>query len=158
MMAVYVAHSPTSHPFASISPVAQPSSNTRTSLKYGEPSSLHGQPDSDRPPGMVERSITLTESQCITRTVDASGAKRKQVNQYLLGSVLGRGSYGKVRQCENIITNEQRAIKIIHKGALQRKRIGRFGNALESIQSEVVIWSKLKHANIVQLFEVSALS
>lgn len=78
----------------------------------------------------------------------------KHVNHYVMMEVLGRGAYGKVRRCLDEDTQIIRAVKIIRKSILKRKRIGRFGNAFQNVQREIAIWKKLDHPNVVKLFEV----
>jgi hypothetical protein len=82
---------------------------------------------------------------------DSSGQKR--INQYLMLEVLGKGTYGKVRRCIDETTGDVRAVKILKKSFLKRKRIGRFGNALQNVQREIAVWKKLDHPNVVVLFE-----
>lgn len=43
---------------------------------------------------------------------------------------------------------------VIHCKALKKVRVGRFGNALETIKKELTIWQKFKHRHIVVLREV----
>ncbi len=81
-------------------------------------------------------------------------AGNKHVNNYLMLEVLGRGAYGKVRRCMDESTGTERAVKIIRKSILKRKRVGRFGNALQTVQQEIAVWKKLEHPNVVKLFAV----
>jgi serine/threonine protein kinase len=67
---------------------------------------------------------------------------------------LGRGAYGLVLKVEANDTNELFAAKIVNKKALKRIRVGRFGNALQSVKKELSIWRKFKHRHIVVLREV----
>merc|ERR1711924_165010 len=46
------------------------------------------------------------------------------------------------------------AVKILNKRRLKKKRIGRFGNALKEVQKEIAVWKKLRHQNVVPLYEV----
>jgi serine/threonine protein kinase len=46
------------------------------------------------------------------------------------------------------------AIKIVEKKKLKKIRVGRFGNALQSVKKELNLWKKLKHRHIVVLREV----
>ena len=80
--------------------------------------------------------------------------KLKWVNQYRMGPVIGRGSYGKVRRCIDEFNGVPVAVKIMHKSVLRKKRVGRFGNALQDVQREVAIWKKLDHPHVVRLLEV----
>lgn len=79
---------------------------------------------------------------------------KRRINQYELGEVLGRGTYGKVRLCTDLNTAQVYAVKILRKSLLKRKRIGQFGNALQGVQREIAIWKKLDHPNVVSLHEV----
>lgn len=62
------------------------------------------------------------ETTKVTVTRDAQG--NKIVNQYALIKTLGLCSYGKVKLCVDLINEQFYAIKLFHKGALRRKRIG----------------------------------
>lgn len=67
---------------------------------------------------------------------------------------LGKGAYGLVLKVEANDTHELLAAKIVNKKALKRVRVGRFGNALQSVKKELSIWRKFKHRHIVVLREV----
>lgn len=66
---------------------------------------------------------------------------------------MGRGAFGKVKKCCDV-EGRPFACKILKKSALQRKRVGRFRSMLDHVWKEIAIWKKLKHPNIVNLFEV----
>ena len=44
--------------------------------------------------------------------------------------------------------------QILDKKKLKRKRVGRFGSALDNVKREIAIWKKLSHKHCVQLYEV----
>jgi serine/threonine protein kinase len=67
---------------------------------------------------------------------------------------VGRGSYGKVKRCVSNTDGLTYAAKIVNKSILKRKRVGRFGTALDSVKKELSIWKKLSHDNIVHLYEI----
>ncbi|KAL6043183.1 Serine/threonine-protein kinase stk11 [Balamuthia mandrillaris] len=69
----------------------------------------------------------------------------KTVNQYILGEVLGKGSYGKVREALDTTTLHIVAIKILKKQLL-RKLPGGGGEA--SVKQEIAIMKTLKHPNV----------
>ena len=71
----------------------------------------------------------------------------------ILYDVVGRGAFGKVKKCCDV-NGRPFACKIMKKTLLQRKRVGRFRNMLDHVWKEIAIWKKLKHPNIVNLFEV----
>jgi len=54
----------------------------------------------------------------------------------------------------NVDTGGEFAMKILDKKKLKRRRIGRFGNALQEAQKEIAIWKKLDHPHCVNLKEV----
>ncbi|KAL4086626.1 hypothetical protein PRIC1_013688 [Phytophthora ramorum] len=85
-------------------------------------------------------------------TVDADG--RRQLNQYTFMDQLGKGAYGIVFKVECNDTKEIFAAKCVDKKALKRIRVGRFGNALQSVKKELNIWKRFKHRHIVVLREV----
>jgi hypothetical protein len=96
--------------------------------------------------------VPVVEVKQEVKVKDESGNKR--VNHFLMLEVVGRGAYGKVRRCIDEDTGAIRAVKIMRKSILKRKRIGRFSNALENAQREIAIWKKLDHPNVVKLYEV----
>lgn len=67
---------------------------------------------------------------------------------------LGKGAYGVVFKVESTDTKEVFAAKCVDKKALKRIRVGRFGNALQSVKKELNIWKRFKHRHIVVLREV----
>ncbi|XP_059664270.1 CBL-interacting serine/threonine-protein kinase 12-like [Cornus florida] len=82
--------------------------------------------------------------------------KSKKENQGLLlgryetGKLLGQGTFAKVYQARNIKTNEIVAIKVIDKEKILK------GGLIAHIKREISILRRLRHPNIVQLFEVMA--
>jgi [calcium/calmodulin-dependent protein kinase] kinase len=66
---------------------------------------------------------------------------------------LGRGVHGKVKLCVDTETGEQYALKIVQKKG--KKKFGmRADGELDKIKKEIAIMKKLKHPNVVTLFEV----
>lgn len=59
-----------------------------------------------------------------------------------------------VLKVESNETKEIFAAKVVDKKALKRVRVGRFGNALQSVKKELSIWKRFKHRHIVVLREV----
>ena len=86
------------------------------------------------------------------KRVDEKGDKH--INHYLMKEVIGRGAVGKVRRCIDEDTGAVMAAKIIRKSRLAKKRVGRFGNALQEVRREIAVWKKLSHPHIVALKEV----
>ncbi|XP_054777923.1 CBL-interacting serine/threonine-protein kinase 12-like [Prosopis cineraria] len=82
--------------------------------------------------------------------------KKKKKNANLLlgrfevGKLLGHGTFAKVYYAQNIKTNEGVAIKIIDKEKILK------GGLVAHIKREISILRRVRHPNIVQLFEVMA--
>jgi len=90
-----------------------------------------------------------------TKTADRRKSEGlKFLNQYKLLELCGEGAFGKVKRAENTDTGAAVAVKILNKRRLKKKRIGRFGNALKEVQKEIAVWKKLRHQNVVPLYEV----
>ena len=66
----------------------------------------------------------------------------------LVGKSLGQGTFGKVRIGTHTITNEQVAIKILEKDKIKDK------SDVERVTREINILKKVRHPNVIQLYEV----
>ncbi|ETI47432.1 CAMKK/CAMKK-META protein kinase [Phytophthora nicotianae CJ01A1] len=99
-----------------------------------------------------KRGQSFRETKSMISTVDADG--RRHLNQYTFMEQLGKGAYGIVFKVECNDTKEVFAAKCVDKKALKRIRVGRFGNALQSVKKELNIWKRFKHRHIVVLREV----
>lgn len=75
------------------------------------------------------------------------------INNYTLLHTIGSGGYGKVKLATDP-SNRAYAIKIINKSLLSRIKQQGGGNALQNVQREIAILKRLRHPNIVRLFEV----
>jgi len=73
----------------------------------------------------------------------------KKVKQYILGEILGEGSYAKVREAIDSETLKRVAIKIVKKRVIRRIK-----GAMAALKNEINIMRKLKHKNVIQLIEV----
>ncbi len=73
----------------------------------------------------------------------------KITNEYRISSiVLGKGAFGVVRKCVHIITGQERAIKIIVKEDLAKKKA-----QSKLYISEIEIMKSLTHPNLVNVYE-----
>ncbi|KAM0050095.1 putative protein kinase CAMK-CAMKL-CHK1 family [Helianthus debilis subsp. tardiflorus] len=72
------------------------------------------------------------------------------LGRYDLGKLLGQGSFSKVYLARNVKTNEFVAIKVIDKEQIMK------GGLISHIKREISILRRVRHPNIVQLFEVMA--
>ncbi|XP_028769737.1 CBL-interacting serine/threonine-protein kinase 12-like [Neltuma alba] len=72
------------------------------------------------------------------------------LGRYEIGKLLGHGTFAKVYYARNIKTDEEVAIKIIDKEKILK------GGLVAHIKREISILRRVRHPNIVQLFEVMA--
>ncbi|OQR73015.1 serine/threonine-protein kinase STK11-like [Tropilaelaps mercedesae] len=70
-------------------------------------------------------------------------------NRYLMGSLLGEGCYGKVKEVLDLDTLTRRAVKIV-----ARKKLRRIPNGEQSVRTEMQILRGLDHPNVIKLWDV----
>lgn len=75
--------------------------------------------------------------------------KAKVVNNYLVGELLGDGSYGKVKECIDLKTLSRRAVKIINLKLVGRK----IPRGVENVRKEINIMKRLNHTNVIKLYD-----
>lgn len=85
----------------------------------------------------------------------SSATKQKEMKGLLLGrfeigKLLGHGTFAKVYQARNVKTGESVAIKVIDKEKILKVGL------ISHIKREISILRRVRHPNIVQLFEVMA--
>ncbi|KAK6124281.1 hypothetical protein DH2020_041972 [Rehmannia glutinosa] len=88
-------------------------------------------------------------------TTAANGGKQKEVKglilgRYEIGKLLGHGTFAKVYHARNVKTGENVAIKVIDKEKILKVGL------IAHIKREISILRRVRHPNIVQLFEVMA--
>ncbi|ONK69040.1 uncharacterized protein A4U43_C05F18660 [Asparagus officinalis] len=72
------------------------------------------------------------------------------LGRYELGKLLGHGTFAKVYHARNPLTNESFAIKVLDKEKILKSGL------VAHIKREISILRRVRHPNIVQLFEVMA--
>ncbi|XP_071953889.1 serine/threonine-protein kinase STK11-like [Antedon mediterranea] len=75
--------------------------------------------------------------------------KAKMVGKYLMGDVLGEGSYGKVKEVLDSETLCRRAVKI-----LKRRKLRKIPNGDQNVQREIKLLRRLHHINVIHLVDV----
>ena len=102
-------------------------------------------------PSLSLKTLKKSKSMEITNTSyhENEISKIKQIGNYKLGPVIGRGAFGKVILGEHITTNEKVAIKILDK-LIINKTPGDY----KLVKQELSILKIVKHKNIVQLYDV----
>lgn len=87
------------------------------------------------------------------KTTEAMGSEKKikykQINQYLILSKLGEGSFSKVFLGQDQITSKYYALKRVHLEPLSKTLSG-----VEQLETEIEIMRKIHHPNIISLREV----
>ncbi|KAL0491209.1 calmodulin dependent protein kinase kinase [Acrasis kona] len=83
---------------------------------------------------------------------------KKTLNDYILLDKLGSGSYGKVKLCLNEVTGKYYAMKIINRSLLNKITIDKKGRPVKKdmnlVKKEVAILKKLRHRNVVKMYEL----
>ncbi|KAL0221577.1 hypothetical protein RCL1_001431 [Eukaryota sp. TZLM3-RCL] len=79
---------------------------------------------------------------------DSTPTRVKRVGNYSLGSVIGEGTFGKVRKATHLPTNATVAMKILEKAKIQDHA------DIERITREIRILRLLDHPSLIRLLEV----
>ncbi|KAJ8026683.1 Hormonally up-regulated neu tumor-associated kinase [Holothuria leucospilota] len=79
----------------------------------------------------------------------SAGGARKKVGGYVLGEVIGKGSFAKVRIGTHLLTQEKVAVKVIDKRQIATRDYVR-----KNLRREALVLQKLCHPNIIRLLEV----
>ncbi|KAK8692560.1 hypothetical protein V6N13_076017 [Hibiscus sabdariffa] len=81
---------------------------------------------------------------------DTSSGTALLLGRYEVGKLLGHGTFAKVYYARNLKTDESVAIKVLDKEKILK------GGLTAHIEREIAILRRVRHPNIVQLFEVMA--
>ncbi|GMQ01964.1 hypothetical protein CsSME_00048404 [Camellia sinensis var. sinensis] len=81
---------------------------------------------------------------------DSNRSDHQPHGRYEVGKLLGHGTFATVYHARNIQTGESVAIKVIDKEKILK------GGLIAHIKREISILRRVRHPNIVQLFEVMA--
>ncbi|KAK7100957.1 serine/threonine-protein kinase STK11-like isoform X2 [Littorina saxatilis] len=75
--------------------------------------------------------------------------RAKLIGKYLMGDVLGEGSYGKVKEMLDTESLFRRAVKI-----LKRKKLRKIPNGEQNVQREIQLLKRLHHKNVIHLVDM----
>jgi len=70
------------------------------------------------------------------------------IGQYSVGKTIGEGTFGKVKLAIHLSSGQKVAVKILEKSRFKEQADGR------RVNREIKILKKVRHANVIQLFEV----
>lgn len=73
----------------------------------------------------------------------------KMIEKYVMGDLLGEGSYGKVKEMLDSENLCRRAVKI-----LKRKKLRRIPGGEQNVEREIKLLKKLNHKNVISLVDV----
>lgn len=73
----------------------------------------------------------------------------KFVGRYLMGGLIGEGSYSKVKEVIDSETLERRAVKI-----MKKQRLKKIPNGEENVKRETRLMCKLNHKNVIKLVDI----
>lgn len=73
----------------------------------------------------------------------------KFVGRYLIGDLIGEGSYSKVKEVIDSETLERRAVKI-----MKKQRLKKIPNGEENVKRETRLMSRLNHKNVIKLVDI----
>lgn len=73
----------------------------------------------------------------------------KYVGRYLIGDLIGEGSYSKVKEIIDSETLERRAMKI-----MKRQRLKKIPNGEENVKRETKLMRRLNHKNVIKLIDL----
>lgn len=73
----------------------------------------------------------------------------KYIGRYLIGDLIGEGSYSKVKEIIDSETLERRAMKI-----MKRQRLKKIPNGEENVKRETKLMRRLNHRNVIKLVDL----
>uniref|UniRef100_K3WAW8 cGMP-dependent protein kinase n=1 Tax=Globisporangium ultimum (strain ATCC 200006 / CBS 805.95 / DAOM BR144) TaxID=431595 RepID=K3WAW8_GLOUD len=103
------------------------------------------------PPPAPSSPAKATETRKLVKQRLKNG--QKVVNKYIIKGDLGKGTFGRVKLCQNEEDGKLYAVKIMHKTFVQRMA-GKEDQFQDVLRREVAIMKKLNHRNVVKLVEV----
>lgn len=100
---------------------------------------------------VMRSQYTIATKSCISKK-HKNG--KKQINQYIINKVLGKGQFAKVKKIFCTITKQEFAMKIINKDLLKRRVLSPAKSQFSQVEKEVAIMKKMGHPYILKLIEI----
>ncbi|KAM6907323.1 serine/threonine-protein kinase DCLK1a [Xenentodon cancila] len=132
-----------STPHSGKSPSPSPTSPGSLSRRQGSQGSSTSLSSTQVPSPVDDADRLITEAEVLVDDVPAVPSYIS--DRYKVGRILGDGNFAVVRECVELSTGREYALKIINKGKCRGKE--------HMIQNEVAILRRVKHPNIVLLIE-----
>ncbi|GFO40687.1 hormonally up-regulated neu-associated kinase [Plakobranchus ocellatus] len=100
-------------------------------------------------PDLLQEQTMLNKNRlAILDTSKGYEGRCKKVGQYLLGSTIGEGSYGKIRLGKHLITKQQVAVKVVSKKTLVQKEAAR-----RHFRREALMLQRVHHPHVTRLYQ-----
>ena len=96
----------------------------------------------------IKKNIENFQNKEYIQTQNINNKKKLNKGPYLLGQPLGEGAFAKVRLATQIHIKEKCAIKIVDKRLLENV------NDIQRLRKEIKILKKIRHKNIIQLYDI----
>ena len=96
----------------------------------------------------IKKNIENFQNKEYIQTQNINNKKKLNKGPYLLGQLLGEGAFAKVRLATQIHIKEKCAIKIVDKRLLENV------NDIQRLRKEIKILKKIRHKNIIQLYDI----
>uniref|UniRef100_A0A1A7WGM8 Serine/threonine-protein kinase DCLK2 n=2 Tax=Iconisemion striatum TaxID=60296 RepID=A0A1A7WGM8_9TELE len=132
-----------STPHSGKSPSPSPTSPGSLSRRRGSKGSSTSLSSTQAPSPVDDNDVVIPEAEILVDEVPAVPSCIS--DHYKVGRMLGDGNFAVVRECKELSTGREYALKIINKGKCRGKE--------HMIQNEVAILRRVKHPNIVLLIE-----
>lgn len=101
----------------------------------------------------IYTSISTITNKLLSRMSDFDIYQRpdrpKFIGRYLVGDLIGEGSYSKVKEVIDSETLERRAVKI-----MKKQRLKKIPNGEENVKRETRLMAKLNHKNVIKLVDI----
>ena len=131
-----------------VAPIAQPAIKQTDTRKQAQPGPQEVGTKRTEKPAEVKPDVVKVVTKPKVEDDDDKHCAGTKLGHYVLGKNLGKGTFGKVKQAQHELTLEMVAIKILEKARIKDKK------DIERISREIKILKKVRHPNVIQLYEI----